>query len=204
MSTEYEYIIVGSGAGGGTLAARLAEQGRRVLVLEAGGDPMQMQGGDALYPATNRLPTDYEIPVLHPFSVENEAMQMGFLGPPLWQRRTPEKRLQVSRGVGRPTGGWRALSSRRVSRWLHGPQCHDHRLSSQPGLGRSGRDHGRRLVECREHAHLFREDGELPPPLVSVSLAREVGHQSRRGTVGRAGCKPRSPSRRAPSVMRRW
>jgi len=51
MSTEYEYIIVGSGAGGGTLAARLAEQGRKVLVLEAGRDPMQMQGGDAYDPA---------------------------------------------------------------------------------------------------------------------------------------------------------
>lgn len=34
-----EYIVVGSGAGGGTLAARLAESGRTVLLLEAGGDP---------------------------------------------------------------------------------------------------------------------------------------------------------------------
>jgi choline dehydrogenase-like flavoprotein len=32
------YVIVGSGAGGGTLAARLAESGRRVFLLEAGGD----------------------------------------------------------------------------------------------------------------------------------------------------------------------
>jgi len=89
MSTEYEYIIVGSGAGGGTLAARLAEQGRRVLVLEAGGDPMQMQGGDALYPATNRLPQDYEVPVLHPFSVENEAMKWDF-----WVRHYGSDTLQ--------------------------------------------------------------------------------------------------------------
>ena len=35
----YEYIVVGSGAGGGTVAARLAEAGRSVLLLEAGGDP---------------------------------------------------------------------------------------------------------------------------------------------------------------------
>ncbi|MGZ8532742.1 MAG: NAD(P)-binding protein [Candidatus Binatia bacterium] len=31
----YEYIVVGSGAGGGTVAARLAEAGRSVLLLEA-------------------------------------------------------------------------------------------------------------------------------------------------------------------------
>jgi choline dehydrogenase-like flavoprotein len=32
--TPFDYVIVGSGAGGGTLAARLALNGRRVLLLE--------------------------------------------------------------------------------------------------------------------------------------------------------------------------
>ncbi|MFC7496351.1 MULTISPECIES: GMC oxidoreductase [unclassified Nocardioides] len=36
MPDEYDVIIVGSGAGGGTLAHRLAPTGRRVLVLERG------------------------------------------------------------------------------------------------------------------------------------------------------------------------
>jgi choline dehydrogenase-like flavoprotein len=35
-STHYDVIIIGSGAGGGTLAYRLAPSGKRILVLERG------------------------------------------------------------------------------------------------------------------------------------------------------------------------
>ena len=38
LADEYEYIVVGSGAGGGSLAANLARKGHRVLLMEAGGD----------------------------------------------------------------------------------------------------------------------------------------------------------------------
>lgn len=42
-SLEYEYIVVGCGAGGGPLASRLAQNGHSVLLIEAGDD----QGGNA-------------------------------------------------------------------------------------------------------------------------------------------------------------
>jgi choline dehydrogenase-like flavoprotein len=75
---EYEFIVVGSGAGGGTVAARLAEAGRSVLLLEAGGDPRELSGGDPLQPHTNRLPLDYDVPAFHGFASENEAMKWDY------------------------------------------------------------------------------------------------------------------------------
>src|SRR4029450_685439 len=36
MSTDYAVIVIGSGAGGGTLVHRLAPSGKRILLLERG------------------------------------------------------------------------------------------------------------------------------------------------------------------------
>lgn len=36
--TDYEYVVVGSGAGGGPLASRLALAGHKTLLIEAGSD----------------------------------------------------------------------------------------------------------------------------------------------------------------------
>jgi len=78
QSGEFEYIVIGTGAGGGTVAARLAESGKRVLALEAGGDPHTSSGGNPLQPDSNRLPDDYDVPVFHAFASENEAMRWDF------------------------------------------------------------------------------------------------------------------------------
>src|SRR5438552_1887900 len=61
---EYEYVVVGSGAGGGPLAANLARHGHTVLLLEAGGDP-----GDRL---------TYQVPAFHGYATEDAAMQWNY------------------------------------------------------------------------------------------------------------------------------
>jgi choline dehydrogenase-like flavoprotein len=85
-STPFDYIVIGSGAGGGPLAARLAEGGKRVLLLEAGFDPatpdsQALQPG--VIPAASASPqhedrTVYRVPVLHGAATEDARMSWAF------------------------------------------------------------------------------------------------------------------------------
>lgn len=61
---DYEYVVVGSGAGGAPLAAHLALAGHTVLLLEAGADE------------TNTL--QYNVPALHSIAAQYEPMRWDY------------------------------------------------------------------------------------------------------------------------------
>ena len=82
----YDYIVVGGGAGGCVVAARLAEAGKQVIVIEAGDDPLEPQiPQESVRPA----PDDYRVPAFHPFASENSALKWDF-----WVRHYSNTDLQ--------------------------------------------------------------------------------------------------------------
>ncbi|MDN5934622.1 MAG: GMC family oxidoreductase N-terminal domain-containing protein [Nitrosospira sp.] len=60
---KFDYVVIGSGAGGGPLACNLARKGFRVLLLEAGGEDD---------------PCEYYVPAFHAHASEHEALRWDF------------------------------------------------------------------------------------------------------------------------------
>ena len=69
-TSEFDFIIVGSGAGGGPLAGRLALEGHRVLLLEAGGNAAKQPRGPDLKVS--------QVPSLHAASSEHPDLSWRF------------------------------------------------------------------------------------------------------------------------------
>ena len=198
----FDYIVVGSGAGGGTLAARLAEAGRSVLLLEAGGDPRQLSGTNDDQPGINRLPDDYDVPSFHGFASENDAMRWDFFvrhyASDEMQQKDPKYRKDY-RGV--PVDG--VLYPRAGT--LGGCTAHNAMILVYPhnadwdGIARLTGDHPGMPKTC----------GSISCGWRTAITGRSNGRwrrwaRTRRATAGMAGCSRRSRYQRPRCAISGW
>jgi choline dehydrogenase len=91
-SASFEYIVVGSGAGGGPLAANLARAGRRVLLIEAG--------------AADAGGLNYEVPAFHAAACDDPTLQWNYFVRHWAKPPAPDsKYVETESGVWYPRAG---------------------------------------------------------------------------------------------------
>jgi len=92
MPNDYDFVIVGSGAGGGPLAANLALAGFDVALIEAGGDEIN---------------DNYKVPAFHALSTEDPTYSWEFFvkhysdenNPHRDPKRHPNRKYKDAEGV---------------------------------------------------------------------------------------------------------
>jgi choline dehydrogenase-like flavoprotein len=137
----FDFVVVGSGAGGGPLSANLARAGYRVLLLEAGGDYESLT---------------YTVPAFHGLATEDPNMRWDYFvkhyADPVRQRRD-SKFDAAHDGILYPRAGT-----------LGGCTAHNAMITIVPhdsDWDAIAQSTGRSLLARRSHAALFRAPGAL-------------------------------------------
>ena len=190
---DFDYVVVGSGAGGGTVAARLAEGGMQgAACSRPAAIRAQLTGGARGMGDGNRLPDDYDVPAFHPFASENEALRWDFYvrhyADEARQARDPKYRsCDGADGVLYPRAGT-----------LGGCTAHNAMILVCPHDDRTGTG-SRELTgdaswSAANMQRLLPPARALPPPAAPAGAAT-TSASTGPATAGTAGCRPR---RRCP------
>ncbi len=184
---EYDYIVVGAGAGGGPVAARLANAGYTVALLEAGVDPeAQDTVNFALPPGVPDSGTTYQIPALAGVSAEHPLLSWDFY---VKHYSDPAQQLRDLNYVKNPANPDKQGILYPRGSTLGGidrSRRHGLRVSPRSGLGRYRRRDRGRLVVRPPHAQNLREARELrvlqarPRPDTGLTVTSRPAGSTRR------------------------